>query len=259
MALDITKIAIKGSTQDHLEIADIRDDLVLMKDGSVALVIRVSAVNFGLLSEQEQEAIIFAYAGLLNSLNFAIQIIIRSQRKDISHYVSLLEIEEKKQTNTLLAEQIKKYREFILQTVKENNVLDKKFYIVIPFSSLELGAQSAAGGFLKKKSGLPQPADTIIDKARVALWPKRDHILRQLGRLTLRARQLATSELVELFYEIYNRSIVAPEEVANTRMVDLKNQTQTTTTTTTTIEPITSQGAPDKEDGPATFEHIKTQ
>ncbi len=202
--MDTSKTAIKGSTQEHLEIFDIRDDLVLLKDGSVALVVRVSAVNFGLLSEREQEAIIFAYAGLLNSLNFAIQIIVRSQQKDVSHYVALLEVEEKKQTNQLLKLQIQKYREFILETVKVNNVLDKKFYIVIPFSSLELGAASAAGGILKKRSGLPMPADTILEKAKLALWPKRDHVLRQLGRLTLRAKQLSTSELIELFYGIYN-------------------------------------------------------
>ncbi len=204
--MDITKIAIRGSSQSHLEIADIRDDLLILKDGSVALLIAVAAVNFGLLSEREQEAIIYAYAGLLNSLNFAIQIVVRSQQKDISQYVSLLEEEQKKQTNPLIVEQIKKYREFISQTVKENNVLDKKFYIVIPFSSLELGAGSAAGGFLKKgkKNQLPAPISTILEKAKLALLPKRDHILRQLGRLGLRARQLTTTELIELFYEIYN-------------------------------------------------------
>jgi len=203
--MDTTRAAIRGSTQEYLEIADIRDDLVLMKDGSVALVIRVSAVNFGLLSEKEQEAIIFAYAGLLNSLNFAIQIVVRSQLKDISAYVALLEEEEKKQTNPLLRDQITKYKEFVRQTVKENNVLDKKFYVVIPFSSLELGAASTASGLLsKKKDILPMPPDAIIERAKTALQPKRDHILRQLGRVGLRAKQLTTTELIELFYEIYN-------------------------------------------------------
>lgn len=203
--MDITKTAIRGSTQEHLEIADIRDDLVLMKDGSVALIIRVSAVNFGLLSEKEQEAIIFAYAGLLNSLNFAIQILVRSQLKDISAYVALLDEEEKKQTNPLLRNQIVKYKEFVKQTVKENNVLDKKFYVVIPFSSLELGVGSTAGGLLKKKKNvLPMPPEVIIERAKTTLGPKRDHILRQLGRVGLRARQLTTSDLVGLFYGIYN-------------------------------------------------------
>ncbi len=206
--MDVSKVAIRGSTQEHLEIAEIRDDLVLLKDGSVALVLRVSAVNFGLLSEKEQEAIIFAYAGLINSLNFSIQIVVRSQQKDISHYVSLLEEEEKKQTNPLLKSQIGSYHRFVLATVKENNVLDKKFYVVIPFSSLELGAGATAGAGLsfikKKKSTLPLAPEAIFERAKVALLPKRDHILRQLGRLGLRAKQLTTAELIELFYEIYN-------------------------------------------------------
>lgn len=203
--MDISKIAVRGSTQDYLEIADIRDGVLLLKDGSAAMIIQISAVNFGLLSEREQEAIIYAYAGFLNSLNFAVQIVIRSQQKDISSYVALLEEEGKKQTNPLLVEQIKKYREFVLQTVKENNVLDKKFYISIPFSSLELGVSTTTGSLIKKKKNtLPLPPDAIISKAKIALEPKRDHVLRQLGRLSLKARQLTTSELTDLFYEIYN-------------------------------------------------------
>lgn len=201
---DIAKLAIRGTTQDFLEISDIRDDLVLLRDGSVALVIKVSAVNFGLLSEREQEAIIFAYAGFLNSLNFSIQIVIRSQKKDISSYVAKLDEEKRKQTNQLLAAQIEGYRNFILETVKENNVLDKKFYIIVPFSSLELGVGSTAKGLGKKNNALPLPANDIIEKAKTALMPKRDHVLRQLGRIGLHSKQLSTSDLIELFYEIYN-------------------------------------------------------
>lgn len=206
MAMDTSKIAIRGTTQDHLEIADIRDDLVILKDGSVTLIVRVSAVNFGLLSESEQEAIIYAYGNLLNSLNFSIQIVIRSQQKDISHYLASLQKEEEKQNNPLIKMQIQKYREFIAKTVKENNVLDKKFYITIPFSSLELGVSSAAGGLIKtRKKELPMEIGTILEKAKLALYPKRDHILRQLGRLGLRAKQMTSTELIEVFYEIYNR------------------------------------------------------
>lgn len=233
--IDTTKIAIRGSTQEHLEIADIAEDLVILKDGSVALVIRVSAVNFGLLSQREQDAIIYAYAGLINSLNFSIQIIIHSQQKDISQYLSLLEVEEKKQTNPLLKNQIANYRKFIGETVKENNVLDKKFYVVIPFSSLELGVGSAAGASLnflkKKKSRLPLPLKTILELARVALLPKRDHLLRQLGRLGLRAKQLTTAELTELFYEIYNHSILTPSKLGNETNNPLKKSFERIETT----------------------------
>lgn len=209
MPLDTNKIALRGSTQEHLEIEDIRDDLVLLKDGSCALIIQTSAVNFGLLSAAEQDAIIYAYAGLLNSLTFAIQIVIRSKRKDISSYVASLEKAQEKQTNELLKNQIAKYRDFVVKTVKENNVLDKKFYIIIPFSALELGVGSSAKSLVKQKT-LPIPKEIIMEKARVALAPKAEHLYRLMGSLGLKGRQMTTPELIELFFDAYNPNTDRP-------------------------------------------------
>lgn len=203
MPLDTNKIAIRGSTQEHLEIEDIRDNLILLKDGSCALVIQTSAVNFGLLSAAEQEAIIYAYAGLLNSLTFAVQIVIRSKRKDISSYVAKLEVAEQKQDNPLLKNQIAIYRDFIIKTVKDNNVLDKKFYIIIPFSSLELGVGSSAKSLFKQRE-LPMAKELILEKAKVSLAPKAEHLYRLMGSLGLKGRQMTTPELIELFFDAYN-------------------------------------------------------
>lgn len=197
------QVAVKSSTQDFIEIEDIQDDLIILKDGSCCLVIKVNAVNFGLLSEPEQEALIYSYAGLLNSLSFSIQLTIRSKRKDITAYLNLLKGAEEKQLYGPLREQIKKYRQFIETTVRVNNVLDKKFYIVIPFSLLEMGAVSAVGLFNRKK-GLPYPKSYILERAKTTLYPKRDHLFRQLARLGLKAHQLTTPELIQLFYDIYN-------------------------------------------------------
>jgi len=201
--MDLSKIAIRGSTQEHLEVYDIVSDLVILKDGSAVLILEVAAVNFGLLSEPEQESIIYAYASFLNSLNFSIQIIIRSKKKDIGEYVRSLEKEAEKQANPLLKEQITKYKEFVSQMVKDNNVLDKKFYIAIPFSSLEMGVKSASS-LLLKKSSLPLPEEEIVNLATTALLPRRDHILRQMGRLGLKSKQLTTEELIKLFFDAYN-------------------------------------------------------
>jgi len=197
------QVAVKSSTQDFIEIEDIQDDLIILKDGSCCLVIKVNAVNFGLLSEPEQEALIYSYAGLLNSLSFSIQLTIRSKRKDITAYLNLLKSAEEKQLYGPLKEQIKKYRQFVETTVRVNNVLDKKFYIVIPYSLLEMGAVSAAGLFNRKK-GLPYPKSYILERAKTTLYPKRDHLFRQLARLGLKAHQLITPELIQLFYDIYN-------------------------------------------------------
>ena len=201
MANDVTPI--RATTQDFLEIEDITDDLVVCTDGSCVMIVETTAVNFGLLSEKEQEALIFAYSGLLNSLSFPIQIYLRSKHKDISAYLKRLEEAETKQTNPVLSSRITRYREFIASTVKERNVLDKKFYIVIPFSALELGVTNVST--LARKRGLPYQKSYIVGRAKTVLSPKRDHILRQLNRLGLKGGQLNTQKLVELFHDIYNQ------------------------------------------------------
>lgn len=208
---------LTSTTQHHLPVHDIQENLVILKDGAASMVIETTAVNFGLLSEKEQDAIIYAYAALLNSLNFSIQILIRSERKDITAYLELLAQAEKKQSSIKKRDWIRRYRAFIGDTVQRRNILDKKFYLVIPFSSLELGSVkslSAAVSPLKAKADapvrLPAPLDEIIRKAQTALVPKRDHILRQLERIGLTARQLNNQELLSLLYRTYNPGAFAP-------------------------------------------------
>src|SRR3990172_4304697 len=195
---------IRASTQDFLEIEDIVEDIVILRSGGAALIIETTAVNFGLLSEEEQDSLIYAYASLLNSLSFPLQISILSKRMDISSYIEYVGRQEEKQRNPVIRDRITRYREFILSIIKENRVLEKKFYLVIPFSSLELGIKEAFGRGRKKK--LPFPKDYIVSRAKTSLFPKRDHILLQLGRIRLKGRQLTTQELVELFYNLYNPS-----------------------------------------------------
>ncbi|MBI4033302.1 MAG: hypothetical protein HY377_02210 [Candidatus Blackburnbacteria bacterium] len=195
------------TTQHHLLVADITDDIVLTKDGGAALVLKSSAVNFSLLSEKEQGALIFAYAALLNSLSFPIQILVRSRRKDISNYLKFLEGEEGKQTNPKLKGLMSSYRNFVTQVVKKRNVLDKDFYIVIPFSPLELGISPL--GIAKQilpnaKRAVPYSREYVVKKAKIVLYPRRDHLLRQVGRLGLKLEQLGTEELASLLFKVYN-------------------------------------------------------
>ena len=211
---DPVKMAIRASTQDHLEIEDIQEGIIIRKNGSSCLVIGTTAINFGLLSEKEQEATIYAYAALLNSLTFPIQIFIRSTRKDVTSYLALLAEREAKEKRQLIKQQITKYKEFIQETVQKNNVLDKKFYIIIPMEALEMGLgknikttlPSALSNLpFKKQSQVPAlDKGYIIQQAKINLYPKRDHLLRQLSRLGLQAHQFDNHELIRLFYDIYN-------------------------------------------------------
>jgi len=201
---------IRASTQSFTEIEDVQNNIILFQDGSCALILSVTAVNFGLLSEREQESIIYSYAGLLNSLSFPIQILIRSKHKDVTAYMKLLEEKEKEQTSPKLAKSIHDYRTFIEATVKEKEVLDKKFYIVVPFSNLELGA-SASVFLSSAKKGLPYPKPYIFERANITLIPKRDHIIRLLGKIGLTAQQLTNDQIVALFFSIYNPGVAVPK------------------------------------------------
>lgn len=200
----INPAPVRASTQDHLDIEDVRNNLFILKDGSCGLILQTTAVNFSLLSEGEQDAIIYAYAGLLNSLTFPIQIVIKSQKKNIGSYLALLNDQKPKIKNPLLRNQLEKYYLFIQKTVQENEVLDKKFYLVIPFSSLELGLKSTLSSTVRKRTGLPYDKDFIIQKAQTSLIPKRDHLISQLTRLGLQTRQLTTPDIIKLFFEYYN-------------------------------------------------------
>lgn len=212
---------ITASTQQHLDIEDVKDDLIILKDGSCCIVLQTNAVNFDLLSETEQDATIYAYAGLLNSLSFPIQIFIVSRKKDISSYLKLLKTQKTKQQSEKLKLQIIKYQTFIEKTVKENMVLEKDFYVIIPFSAYELGVSKSIKKSLTGKSKqLPFSKAYIIQKAKTSLIPKRDHIIKQFIRLGLKIKQLNTKELIELLYNIYN-----PESVGQLISTDKDYET----------------------------------
>lgn len=187
-------------TQEHILISDVKDEIVLLKDGSACLILQTSAVNFGLLSEEEQLAIISSFAQMLNSLSFAIQIVIYSKRLDISSYIGLLEQAKVVQTNPLLSSMISHYKRFVESLIKEREVLDKKFYIAIAVSYLELGI------------GLK--GTNRLTKIKAIMSPRKDQIVRQLSRVGLKATPLENKALIELFYQIYNQPPTQPYVVS---------------------------------------------
>lgn len=209
---------ISSTTQKFLEVHDIVNDLLILKDGATALIITVNAMNFGLLAEEEQDAIIYSYAGLLNSLNYPIQIVIKSQTKDVTSYLHLLDEELEIATSQTKREWIKKYRSFVGNLIKERNVLDKKFYVVIPATSLEMGLLPPSTVI----PGVSQPdlssveRSVILEKAREILEPKRDHLMSQFGRIGLVARQLTTQEIIQLFYLSFNPEAAEGQQITDT-------------------------------------------
>lgn len=201
----------RATTQKFIEIESIEDDVIIISGGNACLIIEVTATNFSLLSKDEQDTKIFSYASLLNSLSFPIQIYIRSRKLDISSYLKLLDQQAQQNQNQMLSSQIKLYRDFVKELVKVNSVLDKKFYIVIPYSYLEKGISAAKTGVKKEYSS----KDEFINEAKKILSSKAQSLLSQLARLNLRAKILEKGESVKLYYEIYNKDTVETTQVTD--------------------------------------------
>lgn len=191
---------IHSTTQDFTEIVDISDDTVFLKGGNACMIAEVSSVNFFLLSQDEQSARIYGYMSLLNSLSSYLQILIVSRKVDMDAYIKLLEDKIEKTTNPKIGEQLTLYRDFISDLIKGEGLLDKKVYVVIPFSQLELGAASTVATGQKKID--------LNERIKSGLISKRNTVLNQVGRMGLTSRPLTTDELIKLFYELFNQEFV---------------------------------------------------
>ena len=197
---------IHATTQKFTEIVDFIDEVVVLEGGSACMIIEITASNFALLSKREQDTRIYSYAALLNSLSFPIQILIRNKRMDISIYLKELDLVQKEAKNSLLQNYIQLYRTFVQEMVTVNVVLNKEFYIVIPYSSLEGGATAAVQSMPSGQKAKSQ-AEIFAETAKKTLQTKVDSVLGQLQKFATSARVLSRPDLIKLFYDIYNEGV----------------------------------------------------
>jgi len=212
MAITESKLAARAkASQELVPIEEIRDGVVILKDGSLRAVLMASSLNFALKSTEEQDAIIAQYQNFLNSLDFSVQFAIQSRKLNIEPYLEILRERKKVETNELMRIQITEYITFVKEFVETGNIVTKNFYIVVPFSpviSLDIqkkGVLGSLGSFFQKKS----PGESILDEAKfseykIQLWQRVDTVLEGLVRAGVRAAPLNTEELIELYYGLYN-------------------------------------------------------
>ncbi len=204
------------STQKYLNIAEIKDNVVVFKDGSLKAVLLVSSINFALKSEEEQEAIIQNYVRFLNSLRRPIQVIIQSRLLNIDYYLSSLEQKEKETTNELLKMQIADYIQFIRELIKLGDIMSKHFYVVVSYNPLSGDVKKS---FFTQITELFSSASGIVlnkkrfDKYKMALSSEVSYIISGLSSMGVKSIQLDTQSLVELFYNSYNLKIAQREKL----------------------------------------------
>lgn len=200
---------VAPSTQQYIDIAEIRDDLVVMKDGTVRAVLMVSSINFALKSSEEQEAIVQAYITFLNGLEYPLQIVIQSRRMNIDEYLLRLREQERKTQNELLKAQITDYRDFVAELVEMGDIMQKRFFVVVPYDPL---SNKRRGFFSRLSQALSPIASAKLNKTqwedrKVAMSRRAELLGGQLESMGLTVVRLDTQGLIELYYDVYNPDI----------------------------------------------------
>jgi len=212
-------------TQNYLDIAEIKEDVVILKDGTLRSVLLVSSINFALKNVDEQNAIVQAYMGFLNSIDFPIQVVIQSRRMNIDDYVSRLKAAEKDQQNDLLRNQIADYREYVRQLVELGEIMQKRFYVVVP---LDPAVSSETENFKKKRGFYNRVQELLTPSMAIRLSEKRfkekreqlmlrvNTVVSGLSAMSLSAVPLDTQSLIECYYTVYN-----PESFESQRLTEI--------------------------------------
>jgi hypothetical protein len=211
-------------SQRYLDIAEIKEDVVVMKDGTIRAVLLVSSINFALKSVDEQNAIVQAYMQFLNSLDFPIQIVIQSRRMNIDEYLRKLIESERNQSNELLRRQIADYRDYVKQLVDLGEIMQKKFFVVVPLDP----ATDKQKGFFARLSEILTPSvairlsDERFKKNKESLMLRVNAIVGGLQSMSLNAVMLDTQSMIELFYTVYNPELFENQRMTNTAKLQLE-------------------------------------
>lgn len=193
------------ATQDFVPIKEVRDGIVILKDGTMRAIVLASSLNFSLKSEDERQAILLQFQDFLNSLDFAVQISIESRRLDIRPYIALLEQRYKEQMNELMKIQTSEYIDFIKKFTETTNIMTKSFFVVVAYDPALINLGSSGGLFGKKTVAQEQKnKQASFDENRTQLEQRVSVVEQGLVRCGIRVIRLGTEEVIELFYKIFN-------------------------------------------------------
>jgi type IV secretory pathway VirB4 component len=203
----------KISTQQFVPFSAIYDDVVVTKKGQFCQILMVNSVNFGLKSDEEQNAIIYQYQSFLNSLTFPIQILMHSKRLDLTSYIKGLEDRVAQEANELIRYQIGEYVDFIGKLISIANIMDKKFFVIVPhlLPPTELGS---GGLFASKETHLKVPLKKFLT-IKESLAQKTNVVASGLTSMGISSKVLSTKQIIETFYRTYN-----PEEAMKEGLQD---------------------------------------
>jgi len=214
-----TATTTNKSTQSSLIINEIKDGIVIMKDGSLRSVVLTSAINFDLMSQAEQDGAEMAFQSFLNSLHFPIQIVIKSRKIDLDTYMDKLKKNRDDQDNPLLADLMEDYIANVQSLIEEVNIMDKQFFVIIPYFPITAPDKA---NIVQQLGTILKPANVVsvgaadFENSKKELRQRVQLVANGLAQMGLRAIPLNTQELIDLYYTSYNPDVAAQQKLIDT-------------------------------------------
>ena len=192
------------STQELLPFKEIKDGVIILRSGGLRGVLMVSSLNFALKSAEEQEAIIFQFQNFLNSLDFSTQMLVQSRRVNLTGYLDKLKDLEEQQKDKLLKIQTADYRRFIAKLIQQGTIMNKRFFVVVPYTLAELEVSAPIKELFQRKEKGEIMTEAVFQRARTQLYQRMEFLAIGLRRCSLLAAPLTSAELIELLWSIYH-------------------------------------------------------
>ncbi len=214
------------ATQQYLDIAEIKDDVVVLKDGTLRAVVMVSSINFALKSQDEQQAMIQSYMQFLNGIEFPLQVVIQSRKMNIDAYLEALQEQQEQITNELLKAQIADYRSFIKDLVDLGEIMQKRFYVVVPYDPVT----DKRRNFFSRLTTVLSPVSIVrlkkkeFEERKYQLIQRTEMIRTGLAGMGLESATLDTQSLIELYYAVYNPEVYDVQKVGDVGKIQLESR-----------------------------------
>lgn len=216
------------STQSYLNIAEVKDDVLVLKNGGLRAVLQTNSINFNLKSEEEQNAIIYGYQSFLNTLEFPVQILVQSRKLDVDKYIENTRVKANEHKNELLKNQTLEYCDYVQRLIEYADIMEKRFYVIVPYDPYRAQKKNMFAQFLENISG-KDSVDAIkrrhkeFDELNKHLSERVTLVKAGLEGCNLRVAQLATQQLIELFYQIYNPITSRNEKIEDLSAVNVQS------------------------------------
>lgn len=205
------------NTETMLPISEIRNSTLILKDGGIRAILKVTGLNVDLKNYDEQQIILEQYKRFLNGLQFPIQILVRNTYLDLTNYINYMNQNVGNIDHPILKKQGEEYVNF-LQEIDSQQwlIFVKEFYIIVPYYGNEDDNNEINKARRKKFLNVLEAKDSVERivgryrqylKGEKMLETRCNILMEWLNSIGIPTEKLEVSDIISLLFRCYNPTL----------------------------------------------------